>query len=200
MEEQTIQTSHHQTQTHHQVEASDNWIYMVAGAIFLLPLLWTAFGTDVVERRHPYNTTAYSLNWYLTFLFRDIQGLFLLCLSIFMKPRYYMLRNVMIIWPVFLILDHVLFYGQSPTRHLFSVIFMTYIAWYHNRYEIKNHIITIIALIGFSVWFYVEYDHRLHFINYMDYMINPRFVLAFPACYILWYFLKIENWRIWQHG
>ena len=185
MKEQATQTNRHQK------EKGDNWIYMVIGVIFILPLLWTAFGSEEKVARHPYNTTVYSLNWYLVFLFRDVQGFFFLCISIFMKPKYNVLRNVLLLWPAFLILDHVLFYSQSPVRHLFSVIFMTYVTWYHNEYEFKNHVIAILLLICFNVWFYIEYDHDMDFLNYL---INPRFVLVVPACYILWYCFKNKKW------
>ncbi len=164
-----------------------------------MPLLWTTFGSEIEAKRHPFDTTVYDLNWYLTFLFIHSQGIFYLLVAKCIKPKYQVLVNIAMIWPAWEIIDHVLFYSQSPVRHLFAVILMTYIGWYHNKYEARNHAITIFLLIGFSIWFYVEYDHRLHFINYMDYMINPRFVLAVPACYILWYSLKIENWRIWHH-
>lgn len=190
MEEQATQMNRHQERE------GDNWIYMITGVIFILPLLWTTFGSEEKVARHPYNTTIYSLNWYLVFLFREIQGFFFLCISIFMKPKYNVLRNVLLLWPAFLILDHVLFYSQSPVRHLFSVIFMTYITWYHNEYELKNHLISIILLICFNVWFYIEYDHDMDFLNYL---INPRFILVIPTCYILWYFLKIKTSLIWYH-
>lgn len=192
MEEQDIQTNHHQT---HQVEGKDSWIYIILGMIFLMPLVWTAFGSEIEARRHPYNSTEYSLNWYLTFLFVHSQGIFYLLVAKCIKPKYKALVNIAMIWPAWEIIDHVLFYSQSPVRHLFAVILMTYIAWYHNRHELKNHIISIVLLILFTIWYFIEYDHGLFFGTSVVY---PRIMVILPIFYIMWYFLDRYKINIWE--
>lgn len=190
MEEQDTRQDH----LHHQGEETDSWIYIVLGAIFLMPSLWTAFGSETEAVRHPFDTASYSLNWYLSFLFMHSQGIFYLMMAKCIKPKYQALVNIAMIWAVWEVLDHVLFYSQSPVRHMFAVILMTYIGWYHNRYEVKNHILTIILLALFTAFYYIEYDHGLFFGSSLVY---PRIMVIFPICYIIWYFLNLFKVKEW---
>jgi len=114
---------------------TNNWIYIVLGLILILPVTWQVYGSEEIRKWHPFFDVEYSLYWYLGLSNLTVIPFLYSIVAILAKRKHRTLLICFVIYEFTMVLDHFLIYSQSNVRAVLSILLMTYMVWYHYKYE-----------------------------------------------------------------
>jgi len=100
-----------------------------------MPIIWHWVRVDEVRQWHPFSDVEYSLTWYLVLTSYNLRPVLYAIAGLLMKPKYYRLIFVFMVYEIVLFLDRMLVYSQSPSYKLMTLPIALYMVWYHYKYE-----------------------------------------------------------------